>query len=46
MAGERFSAVQLLGGGIVLVAVVLVIAAERANRPLRNGRGRVAASRL
>ncbi|HVL82680.1 MAG TPA: EamA family transporter [Pseudonocardia sp.] len=46
VAGERFSAVQLLGGGIVLVAVVLVIAAERANRPLRNGRGRVAASRL
>lgn len=29
VAGERFSALQLLGGGIVLVAVVLVIAAER-----------------
>lgn len=30
VAGERFSALQLLGGAIVLVAVVLVIAAERA----------------
>jgi drug/metabolite transporter (DMT)-like permease len=29
VAGERFSAVQMLGGGIVLVAVVVVIAAER-----------------
>ena len=29
VAGERFSALQLVGGAIVLVAVVLVIAAER-----------------
>jgi drug/metabolite transporter (DMT)-like permease len=29
VAGERFSAVQLLGGAIVLLAVVVVIAAER-----------------
>jgi drug/metabolite transporter (DMT)-like permease len=29
VAGERFSTVQLLGGWIVLVAVVVVIAAER-----------------
>ena len=29
VAGERFSAVQLVGGAIVLVAVVMVIAAER-----------------
>ena len=33
VVGERFSALQLLGGGIVLVAVVLVIAAERPRRP-------------
>jgi drug/metabolite transporter (DMT)-like permease len=32
VAGERFSAVQLLGGAIVLMAVVVVIAAERAPR--------------
>jgi drug/metabolite transporter (DMT)-like permease len=31
VAGERFSALQVLGGAIVLVAVVLVIAAERAS---------------
>jgi drug/metabolite transporter (DMT)-like permease len=41
VAGESFTAVQLLGGAIVLVAVVLVIAAER---PSRNRRGSVAAS--
>ncbi|HXV94013.1 MAG TPA: EamA family transporter [Pseudonocardia sp.] len=35
-AGERFSAVQLLGGALVLLAVVLVIAAESA-----RGRRRV-----
>jgi drug/metabolite transporter (DMT)-like permease len=29
VAGERFSALQLVGGGIVLLAVVMVIAAER-----------------
>lgn len=32
VAGERFSALQVLGGAIVLVAVVVVIAAERASR--------------
>lgn len=41
VVGERFSAVQLVGGGIVLVAVVLVIAAEQ---PVRNRRGSLAAS--
>lgn len=34
VAGERFSALQLAGGAIVLVAVVMVIAAER---PARRG---------
>jgi drug/metabolite transporter (DMT)-like permease len=38
---ERFSAVQLLGGGVVLVAVLLVIVAERP----RNRRRELAASR-
>jgi drug/metabolite transporter (DMT)-like permease len=33
VVGERFSAVQLLGGAIVLVAVLLVIVAERPSRP-------------
>jgi drug/metabolite transporter (DMT)-like permease len=36
VAGERFSAVQLVGGAIVLLAVVMVIAAERPVRaPVR-----------
>lgn len=33
LAGERFSAVQLGGGLLVLLAVVLVIRAERPRRP-------------
>jgi drug/metabolite transporter (DMT)-like permease len=33
VAGERFSPVQLAGGAVVLLAVVLVIAAERRARP-------------
>jgi drug/metabolite transporter (DMT)-like permease len=41
VVGERFTAVQLVGGAIVLVAVVLVVAAER---PSRKRRGAVAAS--
>lgn len=41
VAGERFTMVQLIGGVIVLVAVVLVVAAER---PSRKRRGAVAAS--
>jgi drug/metabolite transporter (DMT)-like permease len=40
VANERFSAPQLLGGAVVLVAVVLVIAAERP----RKRRGELAAS--
>jgi drug/metabolite transporter (DMT)-like permease len=46
VAGERFSTVQLVGGAVVLVAVVLVIAAERSRRerPRGNRRSRVAAS--
>jgi drug/metabolite transporter (DMT)-like permease len=40
VAGERFSPMQLAGGAVVLVAVVLVIAAERP----RNRRGELAAS--
>jgi drug/metabolite transporter (DMT)-like permease len=32
VVGERFSALQLVGGAIVLVAVLLVIAAERPSR--------------
>jgi drug/metabolite transporter (DMT)-like permease len=40
VANERFSAPQLLGGAVVLVAVVLVIAAERP----RKRRGGLAAS--
>ena len=32
VAGERFSVLQLAGGSVVLVAVVMVIAAERRNR--------------
>ena len=39
VAGERFSGVQLVGGAVVLLAVVLVIAAER------NRQGSVAPSR-
>lgn len=34
VVGERFTAVQLVGGAIVLVAVVLVIAAERRRQPV------------
>ncbi len=34
VAGERFSALQLVGGAVVLLAVVVVIAAER-----RRGQG-------
>jgi drug/metabolite transporter (DMT)-like permease len=48
VAGERFSALQLLGGAVVLLAVVLVIAAERPrrrNRTSGNRRSRVATSR-
>ncbi len=41
VAGERFTGVQLFGGAIVLVAVVLVVAAER---PSRKRRGVVATS--
>ena len=39
VAGERFSVLQLAGGAIVLVAVVMVIAAERPTRqgPTRQG---------
>ncbi|WP_308259073.1 EamA family transporter [Pseudonocardia sp. H11422] len=33
VVGERFSLAQLLGGAIVLLAVILVIAAERVRRP-------------
>ncbi|GAA1280619.1 drug/metabolite exporter YedA [Pseudonocardia aurantiaca] len=42
VVGERFSALQLAGGGVVLVAVVLVIAAERP----RKRRGELAPSSL
>lgn len=42
VAGERFSPLQLLGGAIVLVAVVLVIAAERVSE---KRRGELAPSR-
>jgi drug/metabolite transporter (DMT)-like permease len=46
VAGERFSVVQLVGGAVVLPAVVLVIAAERprSTGASRNRRSRVAAS--
>ena len=40
VVGERFSALQLAGGGVVLVAVVMVIAAERPGKR----RGSLAAS--
>ncbi|HZG92100.1 MAG TPA: EamA family transporter [Pseudonocardia sp.] len=36
VVGERFSALQLAGGGVVLVAVVLVILAERPSRKRRR----------
>ncbi len=47
VAGERFSPLQLVGGAVVLLAVVLVIAAERPRRDRggRNRRSTVAASR-
>ena len=38
---ERFSALQLAGGGVVLLAVVLVIAAERPRRGDRRGKRRI-----
>ena len=38
VAGERFSALQLVGGAIVLVAVVMVIAAERSRAPVTGSR--------
>ncbi len=41
VVGERFSPVQLLGGAVVLVAVVLVVLAER---PARKRRGSLAPS--
>lgn len=41
VAGERFSALQLVGGAVVLLAVVLVLAAER---PSRKRQGSLAAS--
>ncbi|MCO1654466.1 EamA family transporter [Pseudonocardia sp. S2-4] len=41
VVGERFSPVQLLGGAVVLVAVVLVVLAER---PARKRRGPLAPS--
>jgi drug/metabolite transporter (DMT)-like permease len=41
VVGERFSPTQLVGGAVVLVAVVLVIAAER---PSRKRRGSLAPS--
>ena len=44
VAGERFSGAQLAGGGVVLVAVVLVIAAERPGKGRRKRRGELAAS--
>ncbi len=40
VAGERFSATQLVGGAVVLVAVVVVVAAERP----RKRRGQLATS--
>jgi drug/metabolite transporter (DMT)-like permease len=40
VAGERFSAAQLVGGAVVLLAVVVVVAAERP----RNRRGQLAPS--
>jgi drug/metabolite transporter (DMT)-like permease len=39
VAAERFSALQLVGGGIVLLAVVMVIAAERPSRRGATGSG-------
>lgn len=42
VAGERFAPLQLLGGAIVVVAVVLVVAAERSPR---KRRGELAPSR-
>jgi drug/metabolite transporter (DMT)-like permease len=38
VAGERFSALQLVGGAIVLFAVVMVIAAERSGAPVTGSR--------
>ncbi len=46
VVGERFSVLQIVGGGVVLVAVVLVIAAERPSRQRRSRKcqGSLAAS--
>ena len=41
LLGERFTALQLVGAAVVLIAVVLVVSAER---PSRKRRGSVAAS--
>jgi drug/metabolite transporter (DMT)-like permease len=40
MAGEKFGALQLAGGVIVLLAVVLVVRAERGPKPEPDGRER------
>jgi drug/metabolite transporter (DMT)-like permease len=44
VAGERFSGVQVAGGTVVLLAVVLVIAAERPRKGRRNRQGELAPS--
>ncbi|TQM14386.1 EamA domain-containing membrane protein RarD [Pseudonocardia kunmingensis] len=44
VAAERFSGLQLLGGAVVLLAVVLVVAAERPRTGRRKRRGQLAAS--
>lgn len=46
VVGERFSALQLVGGAVVLAAVVLVVAAERPSRRRRSRKcqGSLAAS--
>ncbi len=44
VVGERFTAVQLAGAAVVLLAVVLVVSAERPKRRSRKCRGAVAAS--
>ena len=43
VVGERFSALQLVGGAVVLAAVVLVVAAERSSR---ERQGSLAPSRV
>ncbi|WP_233159497.1 EamA family transporter [Pseudonocardia sp. MH-G8] len=44
VAGERFSGLQFAGGAVVLLAVVLVVAAERPRAGRRKRRGHLAAS--